>query len=233
MVNITKNIEIKDLALYLKKENTLIISDPQLGYEENLLNKGVLIPFNQLKDLKERLNKIFKNLKFKNIIINGDLKHEFGKISRQEWKEVTEIIEFLSSFCEKLIIIKGNHDIVLNSITKKNNIEVVENYKIGKTFITHGHKIPEIPKDINTIIIGHEHPAISITDGEVKEIYKCYLKCKFKNKTLIVQPSSFLLNEGTDILTYDSHSPFIKDFENFEVWIVADKIYYFGKVKNL
>jgi len=27
------------------------------------------------------------------VIINGDLKHEFGRISRQEWNDVVKIIE--------------------------------------------------------------------------------------------------------------------------------------------
>lgn len=232
MNNITKNIEIRDLALYLKKEKSIIITDLQLGYEENLLKRGVLVPFNHLKDLKERLDQILKNLSPEKIIINGDLKHEFGKISKQEWKEVSEIIDFLFKYTKKLIIVKGNHDVILEPITKKKNIEIVENCIIGDILITHGHDIPEIPKNIKTIIIGHEHPAVSISEDDVKEIYKCYLKGKYRNKILIVQPSSFLLNEGTDILNYEPNSPFIKSFDNFEVWAVADKTYYFGRVKN-
>lgn len=235
MINLTPDIEIRDLALYVKKEKALIISDLQLGYEKNMIEEGFLIPLYQFKDLVDRLKKILEGLEIEKIIINGDMKHEFGKISHQEWDNVLGIIDFLLKYCKKLIIIRGNHDIVLNSITKKRNIEILDDYQLGKIFITHGHKIPEIPKGINTILIGHAHPAITLSEGDVKETYKCFLKGRYKTKTLIVQPSSFLLNEGSDVLSYEPNSPFIskRGFKNFEVWAIADKIFYFSKLKDL
>jgi hypothetical protein len=233
-MKITKEIEIKDLALYIKKEKALVISDLQLGYEENLLEQGILIPFQQFDEIKTRLKKILKNLKLQKIIINGDLKHEFGKISRQEWNEVLSLIDFLLKYCKEIIIIKGNHDIVLNSATKKKGIHIQDHYTLNNIFITHGHKLQEIPKNITTIIIGHDHPAISLKDGDITETYKCYLKGKYKNKTLIVQPSLFLLNEGTDILKYKPSSPFLnQNLNNFEVYVIADKTFYFGKIKDI
>ncbi|HIJ99437.1 TPA: metallophosphoesterase [archaeon] len=233
-MNLTNDIEIKGLALYIPKHKAAIISDLQLGYEENLISQGVLVPFTQFEDTKERLSKDLNDLELDTIIVNGDLKHEFGRISRQEWKDVLRIIDFLSSFCKNLILVKGNHDIVLSSITKKKGVGVVDSFQLGDIFITHGHEIPEIPKGVKSIIIGHDHPAVKLRDGDVSETYKCYLKGKWKRKTLIVQPSSFLLTEGTDVLHYTLKSPFLeKGIENFEIFVVADKPFYFGKLKDL
>ncbi|HIK01951.1 TPA: metallophosphoesterase [archaeon] len=233
-MKLTKNIEIKGLVLHLPEHRAAVISDLQLGYEENLISQGVLVPFTQFEDTTTRLAKDLGELELDTIIVNGDLKHEFGRISRQEWKDVLGIIDFLSSFCKKLIIVKGNHDIVLNSVTQKKGIKVVDSFQLGDIFITHGHEIPELPKSVKTIIIGHDHPAVKLSDGDVSETYKCYLKGKWKRKILIVQPSSFLLTEGTDVLHYTLKSPFLaKGIENFEIFVVADKPFYFGKLKDL
>ena len=85
-----------------------------------------------------------------------------------------------------------------------------------------------------TIIIGHEHPAIVLKEGPRKEKYKCFIKGKFKRKNLIVMPSFNLVTEGTDVLLETRLSPFLqRDISSFECWIVADKVYYFGKLKGI
>lgn len=234
MKAMSENIEIHDLFLYLKKEKTLIISDLQIGYEEQLVRGGVLVPFKHFENLTNRLLKTLESVKAERIVVNGDLKHEFGRITRQEWSEVMDVLDFLHTFCKELILVKGNHDVVLPSMAKQRKIKVVENYQIGSVFITHGDKLPEIPKDVDTVVIGHVHPAISISDGTVSEKYKCFLKGKYKTKTLIIQPSAFLLVEGSDIFRYELKSPFIEGpLDKFDVWAVADKVFYFGKAGSL
>ena len=112
----------------------------------------------------------------------------------------------------------------------------VDYYFTGDILITHGHKIPNknILKKAKTIVIGHEHPAISLKEDVRIEKFKCFLKGKYKRKKLIVMPSFCLATEGTDILKERLISPFLDhDLRNFEVFIVADKVYDFGKVKNL
>ena len=87
----------------------------------------------------------------------------------------------------------------------------------------------------NTIIIGHEHPAISISKNSRSETFKCFLIGKYKNKNLIVMPSFNILIEGSNILKEKLLSPFLKksNLDDFEIYVVADKIYNFGKLKNV
>ena len=96
-MKINDNLEIIDLALYLKKEKALIISDMHIGYEESLNKQGILIPKFQFKETLERLTKIFSKVNPKIIILNGDFKHEFGTISDSEWKDTLKILDFLIS----------------------------------------------------------------------------------------------------------------------------------------
>ena len=115
-MNIHDTIEIVDLAL--KVGDTLIITDTQIGYEESLNKQGVLIPRFQFDDMLARISEIIDRANPEKIIINGDIKHEFGTISRTEWRNTLRLIDFLTSKA-KLILIKGNHDTVLGPITNK------------------------------------------------------------------------------------------------------------------
>ena len=76
---------IVDLAL--KVEDYLIISDLHLGYEQSLNADGIMIPRFQYPLIIKRLEEIQRKSSCNNIVVNGDLKHEFGQISRQEWNE--------------------------------------------------------------------------------------------------------------------------------------------------
>jgi len=234
MMEIHKNIRIIDLALYLTKYKTLVIADTHIGFEESLNKQGIMVPRFHFKELMQRLEKILEKVKPDTIVINGDVKHEFGRISDQEWRNTLKLIDFLARHCKKLILVRGNHDKVLGPIAKKRNIETTYQVIFDDILLTHGDKLLEIPKKIKTIIIGHQHPALGLRDKARVERFKCYLKGKYKRKTLIVQPSFNLVTEGTDITQDIILSPFLKqNLKNFEAWIVADKIYYFGKLKNL
>ena len=234
-----QGIEIIDLGLLLKNENILVLADFHIGYEEALNKQGILVPRFQFRDVIKRLGKILselKKIKLEKIIINGDIKHEFGTISEQEWRETLRLLDFLTKFCDEIILIKGNHDTIIGPIAKKKNIKIVEHFLVGNVLIVHGHKIPNknILKKAKIIVIGHEHPAISLREDVRIEKFKCFLKGKYKRKKLIVMPSFCLATEGTDILKEKLLSPFLdQDLRNFEVSVVADKVYEFGKLKNL
>mgnify|MGYP001563953643 CR=1 FL=1 len=238
-MKILPNVEIIDLALYC--DYTLIIADVHIGYEEALNKQGILVPRLQFEEIIKRINKIFsqlKNKKIKRIIVNGDLKHEFGTISEQEWRNTLKFLDLLAKHCNEVILIKGNHDAILGPIANKRNVKILEHYFIAKSkiFILHGNKIPskERLKKASTIIIGHEHPAVSLKEGPRVEQFKCFLKGKYKGKNLIVQPSFNTMIEGTDLLRDEILSPFLQqNLDNFYVYIVEDKVYQFGKLRNL
>lgn len=232
-MEILKGIEIVDLALFVKETKSLIIGDMHIGSGEAFEESGLLIPVYSFKDIIERLTKIIKIVNPKEIIIAGDLKHEFGRISNQEWREILQLIDFLKGKAH-LTIIKGNHDAILEPVVKKRGIKLVDFYKIDEITLLHGDKIILNALDCKIIIMGHEHPAVIIKDGVKREKFKCFLKGKWNDKILIVLPSFNLLSEGNDITGEKMLSPFLNhDLGDFEVFIVGDKTYDFGKVKNL
>lgn len=249
-MEISQNIEMIGLSLWLKEEKTLLISDIHLGYEEELQQKGIFVPKFQIQEIIKNLEEIFQKIKPNNInkiIINGDLKHEFGRILKQEWKDVLQLMDFLLLHCQELILIKGNHDSILGPIASKRKVQIIEFYILGENLIIHGDKkLEKIAlnklnfKKINRFIIGHEHPAISLKEKSKVEKYKCFLKGRWKEpgqsqkKELIVLPSFNPLLEGTDIIKENLLSPFLSDINDFEVYVAGEKdTFYFGKVKDL
>ena len=95
-MEISKSIKIVDAALWFEAEKALVINDLHLGYEEALHRKGIMVPRFQLEQIIDKLKIILQKTKPTKVIINGDLKHEFGKVLRQEWKEVLNFLDFVA-----------------------------------------------------------------------------------------------------------------------------------------
>lgn len=214
---------------------TLIVGDVHIGYEEALNKQGAMVPRVQFPQMMERMQVILEKEKPEKIILIGDLKHEFGAISNQEWRETLKFLDLLAEYTEDIILVKGNHDTIIKPITEKRKIQLVDSYVQDGLLFIHGDAEPEsIPDDVEAIIIGHEHPAITLDDGLRKEKFKCFIKGKYRKRDLIVLPSFFLATQGTDILTDDLISPMLPDIENFEVFVITDSsVLDFGKVKRI
>ncbi|MBT4651675.1 metallophosphoesterase [Candidatus Woesearchaeota archaeon] len=232
-MEIINGVRILDLCLYFVEEKVLVLGDVHIGYEEALNKEGVLVPRYQFEDIMQRLKRVFEGLDVEKVVVNGDLKHEFGTISATEWRHTLKLLEFLLSKGE-VVLVKGNHDVILGPIADKKNVEVVDSVRIGEGLIIHGDKLVEIPSEVKFLIIGHEHPAVTISEYPRMEKYKCFLLGKFSGKDLVVMPSFNLVTEGTNVLQGELLSPFLEDVSNFNVFIVGEeKVYSFGKVKEL
>lgn len=235
---ISTGIYAIDLALFIPRHSVLVCSDFHIGFEEALASQGVLVPRMQFKDITKRLDAIFtKTGPVKTIVINGDLKHEFGRISRLEWRNTLKLIDYLLNCCKEIIVIKGNHDTFLGPITAKREVKLIKDYRLDGMLFTHGDYEPGLQKTDKVIFMGHEHPAITLRATGRREKYRCFLKGRYKRRTLIVQPSFNLLTEGTDVSQGGLLSPMLKKgVKDFEAFIVDDQkgeVLEFGKVGDI
>ncbi|MCD6371147.1 MAG: metallophosphoesterase, partial [Candidatus Aenigmarchaeota archaeon] len=189
-------------AIYIRKIGAIVISDLQIGEELYLAEeRGILVPQFQLKEMKEDIKKILKRKKPRKLIINGDLKHEFGEASRQEWREVVEFLDSCKKFVKKIILVRGNHDNYLIPIAKKLGLKVYDPFYLENGFLfLHGHKRVEFPKDFHTLIIGHEQPAIVFRRGIDRAKVQVILYGKTKSgKNLICLPAFSPLASGVEV----------------------------------
>ncbi len=238
--NVLQNSEILETALWLKKTNILVIADLHLGFEETQTKQGVMLPRFNYNEIKKSLEKIFeKNSFFEKIIINGDLKHEFGIPSEQEWKEALGMLDFLQKHCKEIVLVQGNHDNILGPIAAWHGIKILKDglfLEKEKIFITHGHKMlfsSDFEK-AKTLIIGHDHVAVTLRDGTKREAFKCFLKGKCGEKDLVVLPSMSPIATGTNVFSNKLLSPFLQgNLLDFECWVIADKPLYFGRLSNI
>jgi len=236
-MNILPNIKIIDTALYFKKHKLLVFGDIHIGYEEALNKQGIFVPRISNPELLKRTEALLQKTKPETVLILGDLKHEFGTISETEWRHTIRFLNLLQKYSKKIILIRGNHDTILEPIANTKNLEVLYFYVLKDLLFIHGDKILKqaTEKNIKTIIIGHEHPAVTVTDWPRMETYKAFLKGTWKKKTLIILPSYTTITEGTNVLKEKLLSPFLdkKKMHTFDCYIIADKPYYFGKLKNI
>ncbi len=250
-MQILPDIEIVGLGLYFKKHDLLALGDVHIGYEEALSKQGVLVPRFAFKEMMEKLEQmIFQCLSFSQkqkistILVNGDLKHEFGRISETEWRHTVRFLKLLKQYSDHIVLVKGNHDTILEPIAKTKGLDLVSSYQIADVLFLHGDIILDVAydKSVKTIIIGHEHPAVSVSQWPRTEKYKAFLLGKWKKnrmtlraKKIIVMPSFSLVTEGTDVLKESLLSPFLRgqNLASFDCFIVGDQPYHFGKLENL
>lgn len=152
------------------------------------------------------------------IVLLGDVKHVFGGVIKQEWDDVLGLFDYFYKWCEKIVIVKGNHDIFLPSVARKKEIGVLESYVIENIGFVHGDKKVDVVCKV--LVVGHGHPAVRIKDNVRVEKYKCFLVGRWKGKKIIIMPSFFSGNEGSDPLKSDLGRKWGFDLEKFEVKVV-------------
>ncbi len=226
-------------AVWIEADRALIIADLHLGIEEMFNRQGVMLPRFNFAEIKKHLEeKVFPGTKPELIVINGDLKHEFGIVSEQEWSEAIDMLRFLQKHCKKLMLVRGNHDTILGPIAKWEGMSIENDGVLlpkSLAFVTHGQKMPkgkEFEK-AKVVVIGHDHPAITIRDKYKEEQFKCFLVGKFKGKNLIAMPSMSAASIGSDVKE-KLLSPFLhQSLGKFRVFVSSDKTYDFGPLEGL
>ena len=164
------------------QKRILVVADLHLGYEYELLKKGINIP-NQSSFISQALKETIIESKAERLIFLGDVKHNIPNISALEAKSLPKFMNFDIPYK----IIKGNHD---GSIESLLGVSTYNHIKVDGTLFIHGHmKIPKM--EFESLVMGHSHPAIEITDElgrRTKE--KCWIKGKFPSgQDIIIMPA--------------------------------------------
>lgn len=224
-------------AVEFPEINIIAISDLHLGLEASMTSRGNYIPEFQLEQVKEELSEVREKSVCDRLLINGDLKNQYST-SYSEREEINELMSFLNEEFDEVIVIKGNHDTFIEETLKEHNLRPLKSFKEGKFFFTHGHETPE--EDWETIVIGHEHPALALEDNiGITEKVDCLLHLK-GNKEIFVLPAYSPISSGTEINRISSKellSPILKDYDigEFEAYAISREagVFNFGKIQDL
>ncbi|MFB6089053.1 MAG: metallophosphoesterase [Candidatus Aenigmatarchaeota archaeon] len=187
-------------ALYIPGHKILVISDVHLGLEGIMSESGYYMPKFQFEEVEEDLDDILSKVDVREIVINGDLKHMFSRSSKSEWKEVNKMLDFLKGKVEEINLIKGNHDNYLIYAAKKHDVELQDYLIRDNILITHGHRRFDVEGEVEYIVIGHDHPVLSLSDEVgVEETLPCFIYGECRDKKIVMLPAFSKLSGGCRI----------------------------------
>jgi len=189
---------------FISDKKILVISDLHIGIENELYNKGVVIP-PQVEKFKKILDKLIEQTKAKTLVILGDLKHNVPGISLREERQIPKLFEDLVKRVE-VVLCKGNHDTEMKGLLPENvKIYSSRGFKIEEYGFFHGHAWPsKLLIKCDYLFMGHVQPAVEFIDklgyrsvqqvwlkGELNQeiIKKKYKTKKTGELNIIITPS--------------------------------------------
>lgn len=161
---------MRGITVAVGRDKILLVSDTHVGYEAELRLRGVYA-VSQTSKLLEQLKEMGEEVGAGTIAILGDVKHELPT-PRETAGEVREFLKALSKRFERVLLIPGNHDSLLDEISR--GIEGV--YQADsrglllegprRVLLLHGHAKPKVEDfaRADVVVMGHTHPAVPIVD---------------------------------------------------------------------
>lgn len=146
-------------TLFWEQEKTLILSDLHLGKTGHFRKSGIAIPHAVMKEDMQRLVDAIQFFKPQQVVIVGDMFHSV------ENKEHEMFLKWRNDLAHvKILLVKGNHDIVPQQWYSDAAIEVIDNcLRINNVaFIHHIEDADEKELQQYYFFSGHIHPAASI-----------------------------------------------------------------------
>ncbi|MCD6591001.1 MAG: metallophosphoesterase [Candidatus Aenigmarchaeota archaeon] len=143
----------------------LIIADLHIGIEFEYYKSGIKIP-STTEMIKNEIENLLKKTKPKRLIILGDVKHKVPGITKQELREIPDMLYHLGTKLQ-VEIIPGNHDAGLKKLIPSNIVlHPSKGIMLDKAFLLHGHCWPADEfLQSEYVIVGHEHPQIEFCDS--------------------------------------------------------------------
>lgn len=153
------------LLIRRKEGRDLIIADLHIGWEVALTQRGIHIP-SQTHKLLNNIRQLIKSTRATSLIFLGDVKHSVANTQPVEWQEVPSFFEAVGKHVSEIKVVPGNHDGNLEPLLPA-DVEILptKGVSVGNVGFFHGHTWPS-PKLLqhDTIVIGHVHPIISLSD---------------------------------------------------------------------
>ncbi len=140
------------LALFHKAQRWLAVADLHFGYELSQRAAGRLVPMWGMTSVEDRLKQLLLDYQPRQLVIVGDVVHD-----RAAATEAALLISRLAKLCEP-VVLAGNHDRHLASSTP-----LLDSWRTEGFYFHHGHCQSDARDEVQ--IIGHHHPAGSVTDG--------------------------------------------------------------------
>jgi DNA ligase-associated metallophosphoesterase len=142
-------------CIYWENEKTLIVSDLHFGKTGHFRKSGIPIPQQVYKEDLQRLVSLLNYFKPDTLLVVGDFFHSHQNTELDWFKKWRNDFSFL-----KIVLVKGNHDILKDTWYKECDIKVIEKeLSIGPFLFTHD-KCEDHPEKYT--FCGHIHPGVLV-----------------------------------------------------------------------
>ena len=150
------------LALYHRAERWLAVADVHFGYELSQRAAGGLFPMWGMDSIEARLRALLEDYRPERLIVVGDFVHDrTARVPALALVERLRTIGGDSGGCE-VVLVAGNHD--RRAFTEG---EMRRTFTTERFFFHHGDGPAPTAEELGgrTTIIGHHHPAATVSDG--------------------------------------------------------------------
>ena len=159
---------VKDYPAFLhegERNRTLIVADLHLGWEINLVRRGIHLP-SQMPKIRKKLLQLIKATKPDTLVILGDVKHTIAKAESGEWHDIPEFFETIMAEVGDIQVVRGNHDGNLEPLLPPPvELHPSTGITLNDTGLFHGHTWPARRLlECGTLVMGHVHPTVMFRD---------------------------------------------------------------------
>ena len=196
-------------AVWLERESILAVADLHIGYAWAHRQQGNLLPVSAPEATTQRLLALIENYAPRDLVLLGDIVHSTARLPALE----DELCTLFERLAEKTAprLITGNHDAQLLGLLGKCGIDacVQRELRAGPHLLLHGEgrdatvaekQLADAAQRRGRVIIGHEHPAIRLSDG-VATSAKC--PCFVFSAQLLVLPAFSPWSAGTNVRSHE------------------------------
>ncbi|HEY0678244.1 MAG TPA: ligase-associated DNA damage response endonuclease PdeM [Chitinophagaceae bacterium] len=147
-----------DRCIFWEEQKALIVSDLHFGKTGHFRKSGIAVPQTVFREDMQRLVHQIQFFKPEQLIVVGDFFHSHAN------KELDMFLKWRADLGSiKIILVKGNHDILKSSWYSQAQIEVVEDcFSIGPFTFVHDFDACT-PEDGQYMFSGHIHPGIYLS----------------------------------------------------------------------
>jgi putative SbcD/Mre11-related phosphoesterase len=209
-------------AAWLSDFQTLAIADLHLGYAWAHRHAGQLLPLTVPDDILPRALELVENYGARRLVILGDIVHR--AVALPAIKD--ELCAFFGELADRveLVFLGGNHDRGLNALLRECRLPIQTGAELplGRFLLAHGDTTSVDRAGAELLIMGHEHPAISLSD-EAAGSAKC--PCFLVSDSVLILPAFSRWAAGSNVRngTFLSAAASAANFTR-AVAIVADKL---------
>ncbi|MET1055592.1 MAG: ligase-associated DNA damage response endonuclease PdeM [Pedobacter sp.] len=169
----------KDRAIYWESKKMLIISDLHMGKAAHFRKAGIQVPATVTETDLEKLGRLISKYSPEILLVTGDMFHSDMNT------EVQVFSTWRASFPDlRIILIKGNHDLLSNDDYGDLSIEICPRELLSFPF-RFVHDQPKVFDEYYNIT-GHIHPGITIY-GKARQQIK--LPCFYFGSTCAILPA--------------------------------------------